>query len=183
MASKVTFKVSWDNDPEKKSGLVVHQISCGDAEDIPVPLYMAILKAMLQVAEILNGKAEPPVESPAPQPRIEVPAVSKEETSTPLTPKTVVRNMPKRFTVEEKTEIAMMYADGQSIKSIAEKFGRTDSSIRLLVSKMGVKRGDDVLNPETPAAKSEQPKEKKESVLKKPWYLQSQRTIPNKKEQ
>ena len=68
MASKVTFKVSWDNDPEKKSGLVVHQISCGDAEDIPVPLYMAILKAMLQVEEILNGKAEPPVESPDPQP-------------------------------------------------------------------------------------------------------------------
>lgn len=77
----------------------------------------------------------------------------------------------------------MMYADGQSIKTIAEKFGRTDTSIRLLVSKMGVKRGDDVLNPETPAAESEQPKEKKESVLKKPWYLQSQRTIPSKKEQ
>jgi len=55
MASKVTFKVHWDNDPEKKSGLVVHQISCGDAEDIPVPLYMAILKAMLQVEYILNG--------------------------------------------------------------------------------------------------------------------------------
>lgn len=98
-------------------------------------------------------------------------------------PKTVVSNKPKRFTVEEKTEIAMMYADGQNIKTIAEKFGRTEHSIRLLVSKMGVKRGDDVLNPETPAAESEQPKEKKESVLKKPWYLQSQRTIPSKKEQ
>ena len=60
MASKVTFKVHWDNDPEKKSGLVVHQISCGDAEDIPVPLYMAILKAMLQVEDILNGE-EPDV--------------------------------------------------------------------------------------------------------------------------
>ena len=83
MASKVTFKVSWDNDPEKKSGLVVHQISCGDAEDIPVPLYMAILKAMLQVEEILNGKAEPPIESQAPQPRIEVPEFSKNETPTP----------------------------------------------------------------------------------------------------
>ena len=56
MASKVTFKVHWDNDPEKKSGLVVHQISCGDAEDIPVPLYMAILKAMLRVEDLLNGE-------------------------------------------------------------------------------------------------------------------------------
>lgn len=201
MASKVTFKVSWDNDPEKKSGLVVHQISCGDAEDIPAPLYMAILKAMLQVEEILNGKAEPPIESPDPQPtasKIEELKKLREawsqmgkdllrdeqaENPTPPTPKTVVSKKPKRFTVEEKTEIAMMYADGQSIKSIAEKFGRTDTSIRLLVSKMGVKRGDDVLNPETPAAKSKQPKEKKESVLKKPWYLQSQRTIPSKKEQ
>lgn len=200
MASKVTFKVSWDNDPEKKSGLVVHQISCGDAEDIPVPLYMAILKAMLQVEEILNGKAEPPIESPDPQPtasKIEELKKLREAWSQmgkdllrdeqaenpPPPPKTVVSNKPKRFTVEEKTEIAMMYADGQSIKTIAEKFGRTDTSIRLLVSKMGVKRGDDVLNPETPAAESEQPKEKKESVLKKPWYLQSQRTIPSKKEQ
>ena len=201
MESKITFKIAWDIDPEEKSGYCLRRIKCGDAEDIPVPLYMAILKAMLQVEEILNGKAEPPIESPDPQPtasKIEELKKLREawsqmgkdllrdeqaENPTPPTPKTVVSNKPKRFTVEEKTEIAMMYADGQSIKSIAEKFGRTDTSIRLLVSKMGVKRGDDVLNPETPAAESKQPEGKKESVLKKPWYLQSQRTIPSKKEQ
>lgn len=78
----------------------------------------------------------------------------------------------------------MMYADGQNIKAIAEKFGRTEHSIRLLVSKMGVKRGDDVLNSEAPADESKQPpKEKKESVLKKPWYLKPQKAIPSKKEQ
>lgn len=80
----------------------------------------------------------------------------------------------------------MMYADGQSIKSIAEKFGRTDTSIRLLVSKMGVKRGDDLLVPEqgdTTDSKSVRPTtESKGSVLKKPWYLQSQKPIPSKKQ-
>ena len=83
MESKVTFKIVWDIDPEKTSGHILRKIKCGDAEDIPLPLYMAILKAMMQVENDLNGKAEPPVESPAPQPRIVVPAVSKEETSTP----------------------------------------------------------------------------------------------------
>lgn len=63
--SKVTFKISWDSDPAEKSGLVVHQISCGDAEDIPVPLYMAILKALMKVEDILNGE-EPEVHVPRP---------------------------------------------------------------------------------------------------------------------
>ena len=52
----------------------------------------------------------------------------------------------------------MMYADGQNIKSISEKFGRTEQSIRLLVSKMGVTRGQDTDQP-------------KRSKLDKPWYL------------
>lgn len=164
-----------------------------EGDGLPLNVYIGLLQALCRMQKQYNDRQmeitlTPPSEIsiaseiPAPQPRIEVPAVSKEETSPPPTPKTVVSKKPKRFSVEEKTEIAMMYADGQSIKTIAEKFGRTDTSIRLLVSKMGVKRGDDVLNPETPAAESEQPKEKKESVLKKPWYLQSQRTIPSKKE-
>ncbi len=70
MGSKLTFKVSWDNDPEKKSGFVVNQISCGDAEDIPVPVYMAILKALMKAANILNGETAPAVESTAPQPNV-----------------------------------------------------------------------------------------------------------------
>lgn len=164
-----------------------------EGDGLPLNVYIGMLQALCRMQKQYNDRQleitlTPPSEIsiaseiPDPQPRIEVPAVPKDDTSTPPTPKTVVSNKPKRFTVEEKTEIAMMYADGQNIKSIAEKFGRTDTSIRLLVSKMGVKRGDDVLNPESPAAESEQPKEKKESVLKKPWYLQSQRTIPSKKE-
>lgn len=55
MRSEITFKVDWDHDPEKKSGFYVRNIFCGDAEEIPVPLYMAILKAMLQVEDLLNG--------------------------------------------------------------------------------------------------------------------------------
>ena len=87
-------------------------------------------------------------------------------------PENSSKQKPKRFSVEEKTEIAMMYADGQSIKTIAEKFGRTDTSIRLLVSKMGVKRGQDILNPspddDGTGQDTDQPKRSK---LDKPWYL------------
>lgn len=90
MASKVTFKISWDNDPEKKSGLVVHQISCGDAEDIPVPLYMAILKAMLQVDEILNGKG-PAEEVKAEPVRVKGPVEPSDLPPPPRQPKIVVR--------------------------------------------------------------------------------------------
>lgn len=65
-----------------------------------------------------------------------------------------------------------MYADGQNIKSISEKFGRTEQSIRLLVSKMGVKRGQDILNPspddDGTGQDTDQPKRSK---LDKPWYL------------
>lgn len=83
-------------------------------------------------------------------------------------------NKHKRYTVEEKTEIAMMYASGISLQAIAEKFNRSTASIQKLISNMGVHRGDDVLATEqadAPAAESDKPKEKKGSVLKKPWYL------------
>ena len=56
MASSVTFNFSWDYDPDKKSGLTVKGVFCGNAEEIPVPLYMAILKAMLRVEDLLNGE-------------------------------------------------------------------------------------------------------------------------------
>ena len=66
----------------------------------------------------------------------------------------------------------MMYADGQNIKSISEKFGRTEQSIRLLVSKMGVKRGQDTINPspddDGQGQDTDQPIRSK---LDKPWYL------------
>lgn len=66
----------------------------------------------------------------------------------------------------------MMYADGLNIKSISEKFGRTVHSIRLLVSKMGVKRGDDVLNPSPDDNGNGQDTDQaKRSKLDKPWYL------------
>ncbi len=56
MKSKVTFGIAWDIDEDKKSGYFVRRISCGDTEDIPLEIYMAVLKAMLQVEDILNGK-------------------------------------------------------------------------------------------------------------------------------
>lgn len=65
MESKVTFKIVWDIDPEKTSGHILRKIKCGDAEDIPLPLYMAVLKAMLQVEEILNGEEVKPDLIPA----------------------------------------------------------------------------------------------------------------------
>ena len=65
-----------------------------------------------------------------------------------------------------------MYADGQNIKSIADKFGRSVHSIRLLVSKMGVKRGQDIIYPspddDGQGQETDQPKQSK---LVKPWYL------------
>lgn len=47
MESKITFKIAWDIDPEEKSGYCLRRIKCGDAEDIPVPLYMATLRSMV----------------------------------------------------------------------------------------------------------------------------------------
>lgn len=65
MESKITFKVDWAHDPEKKSGIYVREVFCGDAEEIPVPLYMAFLKAVMQVGEILNGEEVKPNLIPA----------------------------------------------------------------------------------------------------------------------
>lgn len=56
MASNVTFRIDWDYDPDKKSGLTVKSVFCGNAEEMPVPIYMAILKAMLRVEDLLNGE-------------------------------------------------------------------------------------------------------------------------------
>lgn len=71
MASSVTFSFSWDYDPDKKSGLTVKGVFCGNAEEIPVPLYMAILKAVLQVEDLLNG------EDQLTEPRVLHPGVTK----------------------------------------------------------------------------------------------------------
>lgn len=223
MRSKITFKADWDHDPEKKSGIYVREIFCGEAEDIPVPLYMGILKAMLQVENLLNGEdqlTEPrvlhsnlPITSPGEsleemgalredviedtiKKGIGEPVKKKRLIKTgtppppdlpsPPTPKTVVTNdnKHKRYTVEEKTEIAMMYASGISLQAIAEKFNRSTASIQKLISNMGVHRGDDLLVPEqgdTTDSKSDRPtNESKGSVLQKPWYLQSQK--PNNRE-
>ena len=177
MESKVTFKVSWDNDPEKKSGLCVRQISCGDAEDIPVPVYMAILKALMEAEYILNGDESPKEE--AEPVRIRGP-VEPSDLPPPPTPKTVVTTdkMRKAYTEEEKNEIAQLYQDGLQVNEIARRFGRKPESIYTLVSSMGVKRNQkrEYEKPEVIAASdaSDQPKAKRECTLKKPWYLQPQ---------
>ena len=194
MESKITFKIDWAHDPEKKSGIYVREIFCGDAEDIAVPLYMAILKAMLQVEDILNGE-EPEVHVPHPGLPITSPGESLEEMGatsediiekyiegqpsvSPHSPKTVVitNKMRKAYTEEEKNEIAQLYQDGLQVNEIARRFGRKPESIYKLVSSMGVKR-----NQESKAGKKEKPAPQKESVLKKPWYLSSQKPNNNKK--
>ena len=167
MESKITFKVDWTHDPEKKSGIYVREVLCGDAEDIPVPLYMAVLKAMLHVEEILNGEEVKPNLIPALDEETKQIGHKIEEAllrdlkpgDKPVKLRRVPTTEPppknssssdkryKRFTVEEKTEIAMKFANGEPIASIAKEFDRTPASIQKLISTMGVKRGDDVLNP------------------------------------
>lgn len=93
MVSKVTFKIVWDIDPEKISGHVLHKIKCGDAEDIPLPLYMAVLKAMLQVEDILNGE-EPQAHVPHSNLPITSPGESLEELG--ATSKDVIEDTIKR---------------------------------------------------------------------------------------
>lgn len=205
MESKITFKIAWDIDPEEKSGYCLRRIKCGDAEDIPVPLYMAILKAMLQVEDILNGKEVKPDLIPALDEETKQIGHQIEEAlqrdlkpgDKPVRLRRVPTTEPppknssssdkryKRFTVEEKTEIAMKYANGEPIASIAKEFDRTPASIQKLISSMGVHRGDDLLVPEqgdTTDSKCDRPTtESKGSVLKKPWYLKPQLIIKDKK--
>lgn len=227
MEARVTFKINYYQDDEKKSGICLGGILCGDVEGdgLPIPVHMAILKAMLRVEDLLNGVdqlTEPhvlhsnlPITTPGESleemgalredviedtikmgigepvkkktPHQERPNAASRPSSSPLTPKTVVTNDSKRklYTVEEKTEIAMMYASGISLQAIAEKFNRSTASIQKLISNMGVHRGDDLLVPEqgdTTDSKSDRPTtESKGSVLKKPWYLKPQVNIKDKK--
>jgi len=69
----------------------------------------------------------------------------------------------------------MMYESGMNVAAIAEKFGREPQAIRILMSKMGVKRGNE-------SANQEGGDEKKESALKKPWYLKGQKPMQDRKQ-
>lgn len=220
MEARVTFKINYYQDNKKKSGICLEKILCGNVESdgLPIPVYAAILKAMLQVEDLLNGEdqlTEPhvlhsnlPITSPGESLK-EMGALRedviedtiKKEIGEPVkkkrliksgptpppdlppTPKTVVTydNKHKPYTVEEKTEIAMMYASGMPVATIAEKFGRNANAINILVSKMGVKRGDNIEDTDTPADESDRPKVKKGSALVKPWYLKPQVNIKDKK--
>lgn len=62
-----------------------------------------------------------------------------------------------------------------NVMAIAEKFGREPSAIRILMSKMGVKRGNENPNQESDG-------EKRESALKKPWYLKGQKPMQDRKQ-
>lgn len=214
MITNISFKIEWDYDQEKSSGLTIKGIYCGDADGAPVPIYFAVLEMMMLVEDNLNGERlheglpqlTPEAEAagrvieenlkvngmaPAKLRRIvgDVPPSPVTKSPPPPTPKTVVKpteNKYKRFTVEEKTEIAMMYASGIPLQAIAEKFNRSTAGIQKLISTMGVHRGDDVMGTEqgdTPAEESDRPKEKKRSALEKPWYLKSQTTIKERKKE
>ena len=180
MKADVTFHVEYD---ENENHL---RISCGnvDGDGLPMPLYMMMLTSLVELQYKINSEKSTNIDQPlSVEERIRK---WEEENLPPPTPKTVVTNdnKHKRYTVEEKTEIAMMYASGISLQAIAEKFNRSTASIQKLISNMGVHRGDDLLVPEqgdTTDSKSDRPTtESKGSMLKKPWYLQSQK--PNNRE-
>lgn len=80
MEARVTFKINYYQDDEKKSGVCLGEILCGDVEGdgLPIPVYMAVLKAMLQVEDILNGE-EPKVHVPHPSLPITSPGESLKE--------------------------------------------------------------------------------------------------------
>lgn len=80
MEARVTFKINYYQDDEKKSGICLGEILCGDVEGdgLPIPVYMAVLKAMLQVEDILNGE-EPEVHVPHPGLPITSPGESLKE--------------------------------------------------------------------------------------------------------
>lgn len=204
MDSKVTFSINWRIDNKNGNGYSIN-ISVGnvDGDGLPVSIYFDVLDALMRFERRYNSRVPPYEVKTGPDPddnhqhdgdeqdkhprRLTKGGAPPPPALPPPPPKIVVPkadNKFKRYTVEEKTEIAVMYSGGTSIAAIAEKFDRSPASIQKLISTMGVKRGDDVLNPETPADESKQPpKEKKESVLKKPWYLKPQKAIPSKKEQ
>lgn len=169
----VTFKISYSVDADKKSGFSIN-VYCGDADELPIPIYMAILKAMLQVDDILNG---PPQEDEVKPIKVKGPI---EPSALPPPPaensSQKQKRMRKLYTEEEKAEIAQLYRDGVSVADIAERFGRQPSAIYKLAHYLGIDRGE---TPETPAAPVEPAG--KESVLKKPWYLQSQKPNNSKK--
>ena len=156
-----------------------------EGDGLPLNVYIGMLQALCKMQKQYNDRQleialTPPSEIsivsevPESTPSTEVPAVSKEETPPP-TPKTVVKktgNKFKRYTVEEKTEIAVMYSVGTSITEIAKKYDRSPASIQKLISTMGVKRGDDVLNPSPEDdSKVQDAGKTNKSKLDKPWYL------------
>ena len=126
-----------------------------EGDGLPLRIYIGMLQALCQMQKQYNDRQleitlTPPSEvsiasapdEPTSPPRIEVPTVSKKETVTPPTPKTVVttNKMRKAYTEDEKTEIAQLYRDGRPVNEIASKFGRKPDSIYKLLSAMGVKR-------------------------------------------
>lgn len=142
-----------------------------EGDGLPLEIYIKVLFALSRLQKEHNEFHE--------KPTVYLPTeVVIGQPSTPPTPKTVVttNKMRKAYTEEEKNEIAQLYQDGLQVNEIARRFGRKPESIYKLVSSMGVKR-----NQESKAEKKEKPATKKESVLKKPWYLQSQKPNNSKK--
>lgn len=56
MITNISFKIEWDYDQEKSSGLTIKGIYCGDADGAPVPIYFAVLEMMMLVEDNLNGE-------------------------------------------------------------------------------------------------------------------------------
>lgn len=183
MKADITFHVEFAESTKFK-------ITCGsvDGDGIPVPLYMGLLSALVEFQDRINGDDKPYVYRPVlgrqgskPVTDNDVPKytfIDHGLSSPPQSPKTVVttNKMRKAYTEEEKNEIAQLYQDGLQVNEIARRFGRKPESIYKLVSSMGVKR-----NQESKAEKKEKHATQKESVLKKPWYLSSQKPNNSKK--
>ena len=109
MKAEVTFRILWS---EEESGHNV-KIFCGNVEGdgLTVPVYMAILKALQQVEDKINGKAEPPVETPAAPDdhphRLTAEEIKRDYTTTPP-----MGYQPKITTVEELQEKIQQTSDG-----------------------------------------------------------------------
>lgn len=55
MITNISFKIEWDNAPDKSSGLTIKDIYCGNTDGKPVPIHLAILEMMMLVDDNLNG--------------------------------------------------------------------------------------------------------------------------------
>ena len=119
---------------------------------------------------------------PQPQPIAKAPAPKK----APAKPakKTRKDQFAKRWTDEQKKEIAKRYSNGEGPSAIAKDYNVTPNTIQQICIRMGAKRGKGKF--ETPAEQEQREKEQKKALKEfresqdLPWYLRDSKS--NKKD-